>query len=432
MSLRVSRATVFALAGVLAASSSLALVACGTDSASPSNDAGGAGADAGPIANDPSEDPATPGGSTDAGDSGVVPPPPPCDDAQTAAIKAAFEDETVIPATAGAVALIKDPSCGYRYFTRGESKNVKETALHLIGSVTKTYIASLTLLLVEEGKLSLSDSVTKWVADVPGGDAVKVQHLLNHTSGISDYVTDTGFALNMTLQTKPKYTPRQLLDIGFAKAPAFTPGEAGRWAYTNTGFVLLGIIIESVTGKSLAEVLREKILTPIGAKATFFRGSETLVGDIAPGRTGLGMTGATAMDPSASWACGNIAATIGDVLDWEEKRGNGTFHSPAMQSVMLNGVATGGDYTYGAAMVIVGKTDKVLNGNGPAIGHGGDIIGYHTLAYYFPEKRATIALIVDSDKGPGSSFPLGATYLADLYDTLHNPYFGTKSKPKTP
>ena len=65
-----------------------------------------------------------------------------------------------------------------------------------------------------------------------------------------------------------------------------------------------------------------------------------------------------------------------------------------------------------------------LDGNGPAIGHGGDTVGYHTLSYYFPDEQATIAVIVNSDKGPTSGFPFGPTYLGDLYMTIVNPYFG--------
>ena len=64
-----------------------------------------------------------------------------------------------------------------------------------------------------------------------------------------------------------------------------------------------------------------------------------------------------------------------------------------------------------------------LNGNGPALGHGGDAVGYHTLAYYFPETKVTIAVIVDSDRGPTSGFPFGATYLGDLYFAVVSPYF---------
>lgn len=386
---RSSRAGLLVLAGALLAASSLALTACGSR-----NIAG-------------------------SGESST----PPCDAAQTMAIQASFDDEA-IPSDVGAVALVKDASCGLRYFTRGASKDVPETALHLVGSNTKTYIASLILLLVDDGKLSLSDSVTKWIPDVPGGDAVEIDHLLHHTSGIYDYTSDLSFQADAARHRK--FTPRELLDIGFSRPPSFAPGEAGKWAYSNTNYVILGLIIESVTGKNVAQVLRERILTPIGAKATFFNGYEPLIGEIAYGRSFLGTNGADFLDPSAEWSAGNVVAAIGDVVDWAERRGSGSFHSAAAQAEMLKAVPTGQGFTYGAALVEVDETG--LNGNGPAIGHGGDTVGYHTLAYYFPKTKVTIALIVDSDEGPGASFPVGATYLGDLYMTIVNPYFGTTLK----
>jgi D-alanyl-D-alanine carboxypeptidase len=379
-----SRAGLLVLAGALLATSSLALQACG---------------------------------SSDRHD---VDSPPPCDAAQTMAIQASFADEA-IPNDVGAVAVVKDASCGSRYFTRGASTDVPETALHLIGSVTKTYIASLILLLVEDGRLSLTDPVTRWIADVPGGDAVKVEHLLHHTSGIYNYTSDSSFIVDSL--SHRKYEPRELLDVAFGHEPSFSPGEAGKWEYSNTNYVVLGMIIESVTGEDVAQVLRERILTPIGAGATFFHGSEPLNGDVAYGESFLGTNGATFLDPSASWCAGNLVATIGDLVDWTEARGSGSFHSAAMQAEMSKGVPTGQDFTYGAALVMVDET--MLNGNGPAIGHGGDTVGYHSLAYYFAEKKATIAVIVHSDKGPTSSFPFGATYLGDLYMTVVNSYFGT-------
>lgn len=361
-------------------------------------------------------------GSRDGGH-GEGSPPRQCDAAQTAAIQAAFDD-AAIPSDVGAVALVKDAACGSRYFTRGASQDVPETALHLIGSSTKTYVASLVLLLVEDGKLALSDPVTRWIPDVPGGDAVQVEHLLHHTSGIYDYTSDPSFLVDAL--SRRSYAPRDLLDIAFAKPPSFAPGEAGRWAYSNTNYVMLGIIIERVTGQDVAQVLRERILTPIGAEATFFDGSEPLIGEIAYGESFLGTNGATFLHPSASWCAGNLVATIGDLVGWTEKRGSGAFHSAAMQAELSKGVPTGQDFTYGAALVMVDET--MLNGNGPAIGHGGDTVGYHTLAYYFPEKEATIAVIVHSDAGPAAGFPFGATYLGDLYMTVVNPYFGTSPR----
>jgi D-alanyl-D-alanine carboxypeptidase len=191
------------------------------------------------------------------------------------------------------------------------------------------------------------------------------------------------------------------------------------------------MIIERVTGQGVAQVLRERILGPIGAQATFFAGSEPVIGDIAYGESFLGTSGADFLHPSAAWSTGNVIATIGDLVDWTEKRGDGSFHSPAMQAALTDGVPTPPSpetpwrqsYTYGAALVMV--DEEALNGNGPAMGHGGDTVGYHTLAYYFPEAQVTIAVIVDSDRGPAQGFPFAATYLGDLYMMVVNPYFGT-------
>lgn len=345
---------------------------------------------------------------------------PSCDAAQTAAIQASFDDAAAIPGDVGAVALVKD-ACGTRYFTRGAAKDVPETALHLVGSATKTYVASLILLLVDDGRLSLTDPVTTWVPDVPGGDAVEVVHLLHHTSGIFDFTSDPQYLADSL--SHRAYTPRQLLYIAFAKEPSFAPGEPGRWAYSNTNYVLLGIIIESITGEPVANVLRERILEPIGAHATFFAGGEPVVGDVAYGESFLGTNGTTFLDPSATWCAGNVVASIGDLVDWTERRGSGSFHSAAAQAQLLDAAPTGLDFTYGAALVEVDENG--LNGNGPAIGHGGDTVGYHTLSYWFPETKVTIAVVVDSDRGPGAGFPFAPTYLGDLYMTVVNPYFGT-------
>lgn len=383
MSARSSGVTTFVRSCALLVAASLALSACGSSSG---------------------------GGSSQ----------PSCDPAQTAAIQASFDDADGIPGDVGAVALVKD-ACGTRYFTRGASKDVPETALHLVGSATKTYVASLILLLVDDGRLSLTDPVAKWIPDVPGGDAVEVVHLLHHTSGIYDFTSDPQYLADSL--SHRVYTPRQLLDIAFAKEPSFAPGEPGKWAYSNTNYVLLGIIIESLTGEPVANVLRERILEPIGAHATFFAGSEPVVGDVAYGESFLGTNGATFLDPSATWCAGNVASSIGDLADWTERRGSGSFHSAAAQAALLDAAPTGLDFTYGAALVEVDESG--LNGNGPAIGHGGDTVGYHTLSYWFPETKVTIAVVVDSDRGPGAGFPFAPTYLGDLYMTVVNPYFGT-------
>lgn len=413
--------------GALLAAS--ALTGCGPteNSASPAVEPGDDDAATTPSATPPVT--STPSDDADAGE--VEPPPPPCDDAQTAAIQKSFDDEA-IPAAIGAVAIVKDRSCGVRYFTRGASKDVPRGAVHLIGSATKTYVASTILLLAEEGKLSLTDSVTKWFPTVPGGDAVKVQNLLDHTSGIHNFSNDMLGYMFPAFFLKAKFTPNQLVNLAFSKAPTFAAGTPGSWEYSNSNYVMLGMIIEAVTGKPITQVLHERILTPIGAKSTFYYGYEPIVGDFAFGRSFLNTSGATALDPSSIWACGNMAATMDDVVDWMEKRGSGAFHSPSAQAKMTAGATTSMPMvTYGAALVIVDQASTSLNHNGPAIGHGGDIVGFHNSTYYFPKKKATISVMVHSDKGPSGSFPFNGTYLEPMLMTVVNPYFGTTA-PTTP
>jgi D-alanyl-D-alanine carboxypeptidase len=418
--------------GVLLAASSLAQAGCGAPpDIGPSPVINGAGNEDPSTARSPSVPEASaPNGGANAGE--VESPPPPCDDAQTAAIQKSFEDET-IPAEIGAVAMIKDRSCGVRYFTRGASKGVSRDAVHLIGSATKTYVASTILLLAEEGKLSLNDSVKKWFPNAPGGDAVKVQNLLDHTSGIYNFSNDTLAYMFPAFLLKAKFTPNQLVNMAFGKAPTFAAGTPGKWEYSNTNYVMLGMIIEAVTGKPITNVIRERILTPIGAKSTFYYGYEPVVGTFAFGRSFLNTPGATALDPSSIWACGNMASTLDDLVDWTERRGSGAFHSAAMQAKLTAGVPTTMPKVgYGDALVIVDKESTSLNHNGPAIGHGGDIVGYHNANYYFPNKKATISVMVLSDKGPSGSFPFGGTYLEPMLMTVVNPYFGTTAPKTTP
>lgn len=402
----------FTVAAVLPAA--VSLVACGADPADgPPTPSSSASSPA------PSPTGVGPAASSDAGE----PPPPPCDPAQAAAVQASFE--RAAPDAIDAVALVKDPSCGARYFTRGPSK-IPESALQILASNTKTHVASLILLLAEDGKLRLDDSASRWIPGLPGGDAIKIRHLLNHTSGLYNYTDSNFFMVASSLKTV--YSPQDLLDISFDKALAFAPGESGKWEYSNTNYVLLGMIAEKVTGRPVEQLLRERILTPIGANETFFHGKEEIVGDIAPGRSFLGTNGATFMDPSASWCAGSYVGSMRDLVQWCELRGSGKFHSAKSQAAMLETVPTNDPHRrYGAGVSVFDAT--ALHGNGPAIGHAGDLVGYHSYAFYFPEKKTTVAVMVNDDEGPSGSFPLAPTYRSELFLSVTDALFGDHRPP---
>ncbi len=359
------------------------------------------------------------GGDSDSGSEGpsnTEPPAPPCDDAQTAAIQASFEGDDA-PKDVDAVALVKDPSCGERYFTRGPS-HIPATASHVIASNTKTYVASLILLLADDGLLKLDDPISKWLEKVPGGDAITVRHALNHTSGIYNYADSLVFRAQATLGKK--YTPQELIGLGFNEKVYAAPGA--EYHYSNTNYVILGRIAEKVAGKPVEEQLRERILTPIGAKNTYFYGKEPLPADIAFGKTFLGGNGLNFWDPSASWCAGSYIATPADLAHWVELRGSGKFHSANANKELFNGITVQGDAKYGAGLIMYPTSHT--HAGGPALGHAGDLAGYHSYGLYFPEKKTTVVLIVDNDAGPTGGFPLGSTYREELYFAITVPLFG--------
>lgn len=380
------------------------------------------------LSGDPAgEDSSAPGDRDDAPSPGSPPPgsqqdaaapAPPCDATQTAAIQASFDKAA--PDDIDAEAVVKDASCGVRYFTRGPSK-FPETSLHLIASNSKTHLASLILLLIEDGKLHFDDPVSTWIDKVPGGNAITIRHLLNHTSGLYNYSNSTFYQL--AAATKKKYTPQELVDLAFGQKVSFSPGESGKWEYSNTNYVLLGMIVEKITGKPVEQVLRERILFPAGLTATFFYGKETVEGDIAPGKSFLGTNGATFMDPSAFWCAGSYVSTLTDLANWAELRGSGAFHTDASNAALMDTVPTvDPGLRYGAGIMVYDAS--ATHGGGPAIGHGGDLVGYHSYGFYFPDKKTTVVVMVDSDKGKDGNFLTGSTYRSQVFFSVIDPLFG--------
>lgn len=392
----------------------LAVTACGASAEKPTSDdrelapaPDGGEAAAVPAADTPSS----------TADGGAVPP---CDSKQTAAIQARLDADA--PAGIDAVALIKDPSCGVRFFSRGPSK-IPRDALHLLASNTKTYLASLILLLAEDGVLTLDEPISRWIGNVPGGDAIVVRHLLNHTSGIYNYSDSVLFRAQSTFGKK--YSPQELVDLAFGQKTYFAAGAG--WAYSNTNYTLLGMIAEKAAGQPVEKLLRDRILTKVGAEHTFFYGKEQVNGQIAPGRTFLGGTnGATFNDPSTFWCSGSYVGTPDDLLAFVELRSSGKLHSSQSNAEMLKTVKVSDTLEYGAGMMVY--QPSVTHGGGKAYGHGGDLVGYHSYGLYFPERNATVVLIVDSDAGPSGSFPFSATYREPLWFSLIDPLFGYEEK----
>lgn len=304
--------------------------------------------------------------------------------------------------TTDVVLAVKNETCGIRVLASGPSK-VDPSKLHRIGSVTKTYVAAVILSLAQKGTLSLDDKLSKHVSDVPGGDVISVRQLLNHTSGLFNYTEDPKF-IGEVLAGK-KTTPRAIVDGATKHSPYFAPGNG--WHYSNTNFVLLGMIAEKVSGAKIGALVRTHVLEKSGLKGTFFDGEEPLGAELAKGRGAGGEDVTNIADPSWAWAAGAMTATPGDVLTWIEKLGSGTFHEPAMQKELLTTVKTDASAVgYGLGIMVF--NGSITAGAGQGIGHGGDIMGYHTQAFYFPQKKTTIVAIVDSDAEDPNEVSLSA------------------------
>ena len=204
------------------------------------------------------------------------------------------------------------------------------------GSVTKTFVATVTLQLVGEGALSLDDTVEHWLPGlVPGGAAISVRQLLDHTSGLFDYTEDPRIlAPYLAGNLDFRWQPRQLVRIGVSHPPLFPPGAA--WSYSNTGYVLVGLIIEAATGHRLETELRRRIFRPLRLDATSFATGSAIDGAHAHGYTdlGSGLADITGLSQSWAWAAGAVVSTADDLA---------TFVGALLGGRLLSPGADGGD-----------------------------------------------------------------------------------------
>ncbi len=285
-----------------------------------------------------------------------------------------------------AVAAVKT-ACGVRFFS-SDPTNIGPHALHRIGSVTKTYVGSLILTLEKEGVLHLEDTVSKWVAGVPNGDAITIRQLLRHQSGLFDVTSD---AEVWPVTTPRTWTPEELLAVASRHPPDFSPGT--KWEYSNTNYVVAGLVAEAATGTPIVQLLHSRILGPLHLNETFLASDEPL-GDHRLARGFDGDTEVTNQGVTWAWAAGAIAATPGDVVEWIDRLGSGAFLDQTEQARLLDTVpadpaTVGADDGLGVFKVV----DPAL---GTFIFHTGGIDGYTTLAIHFVDKHVSIASMVDN------------------------------------
>lgn len=267
-----------------------------------------------------------------------------------------------------------------------------------IGSVTKSFVATVALQLVGEGRLSLADTVEDRLPGlVPNGQAITVRQLLNMTSGLFDYPDDPRiFAPFLQGDLAHAWAPHELVAVATSHAPLFAPGTGH--AYCNTCYVLLGLIIEATSGNPLNAELRQRILEPLRLRATSLATTPRIAGPHAHGYMRVGqpsLEDVTALSPSWGWAAGAIVSTADDVARFYRALLGGRLLRPELLRAMRTSVAGNAGARYGLGI------GTVRLPCGTAWGHQGGIIGYDAWALASRDGRRQTVVFTNLE---GSSF----------------------------
>jgi D-alanyl-D-alanine carboxypeptidase len=261
-----------------------------------------------------------------------------------------------------------------------------------IGSITKTFTVTVLLQLVQQKRLSLDDPVSKYVSYIPNGRNITLRMLANMTAGLHSYTQTDEFVRELHADPYSTWTPRELLDIAIKHPPDFAPGTG--WHYSNTNTVLLGVIIEKVTGEQIADVFKTYSFQPLDLTNTSWPASSALPAPYAHGITDQTANGkivdATRWNPSWAFTAGQLISTLADLEVWVQAYTTGQQISPALQKQRLTWV------TLPPNMPKL-KYGLGIGYNHGWLGHEGSIPGYNTTAQYLPSLKATIVLEINSD-----------------------------------
>lgn len=273
-----------------------------------------------------------------------------------------------------------------------------------VGSLTKTMTATIVLQLVQEGTLSLDDTIEEYVPGMPNGDTATLRQLTDMSSGIPSYTADPRWQQQAFADPEKHWTPEEL--VGFVKdAPAdFAPGQG--WAYSNTNYVLLGMVIEKVTGQPISDVFQERIFDPLQmTDSSFPTDTNALPEPHLDGVTGQGQpdgqtADATNFSPSIAYTAGEVISTLEDLRKWGDAlfTGEGILDPDTQQlrrESIIRDIPPAYSDTAGYGLGI--------GVHGDWWGHDGAIPGYTTSLSYNYDIDTTVIVITNSDVPFGSA-----------------------------
>lgn len=285
--------------------------------------------------------------------------------------------------------------------------NTADTKFRL-GSITKQFTATAILQLAEQGKLSVDDPISKYYVDAPPAWAkVTIKHLLTHTSGIPSYTALPKF---FETSSKQPLTPDGIIKLTRDMPLEFEPGA--KYAYDNTGYVLLGYVIEKVSGQTYADYVGKHIFAPLGMKDSGYDVSGVILRHRASGYqpTKDGWRNADYLDMTLPYAAGSLYSTTGDLLIWDRALTEGKVLTPASRQAMFTDY--GHHYGYGWRIDQEAGHERV--------GHGGGINGFSTGITRYPKDGVVAIVLANFNAVPSSG----------IADNLAGLCVGTYQPPK--
>jgi D-alanyl-D-alanine carboxypeptidase len=349
----------------------------------------------------------------------------------TTLLQTVLQDLVTSMVLPSAVVVVRSSTFGDATFEFGTRELGRDdpptTADHYrIGSLTKTMTATVILQLIQEGELSLDDPISRYRPDVPNGDNITIANLLDMRSGLPGYDLDPVFLRAVDEKPERIWSPDDLLVIGYSEPALFAPGTA--YDYSNTNYILLGLVMEQVTGKTAGELFKERLIDPLGLEDTtlptlddasipsvhahgyMFTTAEKGGGPdpaLTPGQQLAAAGGEllptdwSAANPSWGWTAGSVISTADDLVVWADAVVDGRLLSPDMHERRMasyqpmnptrpDGVA------YGSGMLRAGDYH----------GHAGLIFGYNTQFLRDPQTDTTIVVLTGLTLAPDGRLPV--------------------------
>jgi D-alanyl-D-alanine carboxypeptidase len=310
-----------------------------------------------------------------------------------AALQAALDQIVATGATA-ALARVDSPSGSWRgasgVAVLGRPAPAPAGGQFRAGSITKTFVATVVLQLVGERRLRLEDTLERWLPGaIPNGTHITIRHLLQHTSGVFDYTAVLFATIEDVLSARyHTFRPEELVAVAAGQPPVFEPGTS--WEYSNTNYVLLGMIVRQVTGHPYAAEVTKRILRPLRLHGTELPGTDIAIhGPHAHGYEPLPQDGEivpvdfTELNPSMAYAAGEIISTTADLNRFYRCLLGGQLLRPAQLAEMLSHPT--GDLNYG-----LGIYQQPLPGGPTLWGHSGEIFGYISFSFSTPDTATQL------------------------------------------